>query len=87
MKRLIIILCLCVAGCVSVPVARKFPTVPDALREPAAKLQTLDAPKPELSDLITNATDNYSEYYRLRNKYNAWIDWYTQQKEIFDSVK
>jgi hypothetical protein len=87
MKQLIVIACLIVSGCVSVPVDRKFPTVPDTLKEPAPALKPLDAPKPELSDLITNANDNYAEYYRLRDKYNGWIDWYNTQKQIFDSVK
>jgi hypothetical protein len=87
MKKLIVIACLLVAGCVSVPVERKFPTVPDALKEPAPVLKTLDIPKPELSDLINNANDNYSEFYRLRDKYNGWIEWYNEQKKIFDSVK
>jgi hypothetical protein len=87
MKRLIVIACLIVSGCVSVPVDRKFPTVPDTLKETAPALKTLDTPKPELSDLITNANDNYAEYYRLRDKYNGWIDWYNTQKQIFESVK
>ena len=87
MKQLIVIACLAVSGCVSVPVDRKFPTVPDALKEPAPALKTLTVPKPELSDLITNANDNYAEYYRLRNRYNGWIDWYNTQKQIFESVK
>ena len=87
MKRLIVIACLAIAGCVSVPVERKFPTAPDTLKEPAVNLKTLDTPKPELSDLISNANDNYAEYYRLRDRYNGWIDWYNTQKQIFDSVK
>lgn len=87
MKKLIVVACLLVAGCVSVPVERKFPTVPDTLKEPAATLKTLDMPKPELSDLLNNANDNYAEYYRLRDKYNSWIKWYNEQTKIFDSVK
>jgi len=87
MKRLIVATCLIVSGCVSVPVDRKFPTAPDALKEPAPALKTLAVPKPELSDLITNANDNYAEYYRLRDRYNGWIDWYNTQKQIFESVK
>ena len=87
MKKLIIVACLAIAGCVSVPVDRKFPTVPDALKEPAVNLKTLDTPRPELSDLIGNANDNYAEYYRLRDRYNGWINWYNDQKKIFESVK
>jgi len=88
MKKLIVIACcLIVSGCTTVPVTAKFPTAPDFLKEPAANLKTLDMPKPELSDLISNANDNYAEYYRLRDKYNGWIEWYNKQKQIFESVK
>jgi hypothetical protein len=74
-------------GCTTVPVTAKFPRVPDALIEAPKTLQTLDVAKPELSDLISNANDNYAEYYRLRDKYNGWIDWYNTQKQIFETVK
>ena len=87
MKKLIVIACLIVSGCTTVPVTAKFPTAPDSLKEPAVALKTLDVPKPELSDLITNANDNYAEYYRLRDRYNGWINWYNTQKQIFESVK
>jgi hypothetical protein len=87
MKNLIIVALLVLSGCTTVPVTAKFPTVPDSLKEPASALKTLDTPKPELSDLITNANDNYAEYYRLRDRYNGWINWYNTQKQIFESVK
>ena len=87
MKKLIIIACMVISGCTTVPVTAKFPAAPDTLTAPAAVLKTLDAPKPELSDLITNANDNYAEYYRLRDRYNGWINWYNDQKKIFESVK
>jgi len=87
MKKLIVIACLIASGCTTVPVTAKFPTAPDSFKEPAPTLKTLDVPKPELSDLIGNANDNYAEYYRLRDKYNGWINWYNTQKQIFESVK
>jgi hypothetical protein len=87
MKQLIIVATLILTGCTTVPVTAKFPTVPDTLKEPAANLKKLNVPNPELSDLITNANDNYAEYYRLRDRYNGWIDWYNTQKQIFESVK
>ena len=87
MKKLIIIACLIISGCTTVPVTAKFPSGPDSMKEPAAALKTLDMPKPELSDLITNANDNYAEYYRLRERYNGWINWYNTQKQIFESIK
>jgi hypothetical protein len=87
MKKLIIIACMVMSGCTTVPVTAKFPTAPDTLTAPVATLKTLDTPRPELSDLITNANDNYAEYYRLRDRYNGWINWYNTQKQIFESVK
>ena len=87
MKKLIVIACLIFTGCTTVPVTAKFPTAPDTLTESAVNLKTLDKQKPELSDLISNANDNYAEYYRLRDRYNGWIDWYNTQKQIFESVK
>jgi hypothetical protein len=87
MKKLIIIACLIASGCTTVPVTAKFPRAPDSLTEPPVALKTLDVPKPELSDLISNANDNYAEYYRLRDRYNGWINWYNTQKQIFESVK
>ena len=87
MKKLIIVSALILAGCVSVPVDRKFPKTPDELTQPAPELKTLDVTNPQLSDLISNANDNYAEYYKLRDKYNGWLDWYNTQKQIFESVK
>jgi hypothetical protein len=87
MKKLIVITSLILAGCTTVPVTAKFPSAPDSLKESAATLKILDVPKPELSDLISNAADNYAEYYRLRDRYNSWIDWYNTQKQIFESIK
>jgi hypothetical protein len=87
MKKLIVIACLMIVGCTTVPVTAKFPTVPNALTEAAPELKTLDTQNPQLSDLINNANDNYAEFYKLKNKYNAWIEWYNTQKQIFESIK
>ena len=87
MKRLIIVACLALSACVSVPVDRTFPAVPDELLKPAPDLQALDTPNPQLSDLINNANDNYAQYYKLQDKYNGWIEWYNTQKKIFETVK
>ena len=37
-------------------------------------------------NIINNANDNYSEFYKLQSKYNQWINWYNTQKKIFESV-
>jgi hypothetical protein len=87
-KFLVIFLVALITGCTTVPVAVKFPDVPAALVEPAGKLTPLDTNKKiQLSDIIENANENAGKYYELREKYNAWIEWYTSQKKIFEQVK
>ena len=86
MKKLVLVMLLLISGCVSVPVDRKFPAVPENLMETAPDLKTLTVKNPQLSDIINNANDNYSEFYKLRSKYNQWIIWYNTQKKIFESV-
>jgi hypothetical protein len=87
-KFLLILLVVAAAGCTTAPVVMKFPDVPETLKEPAGKLTPLDASKKvELSDIIENANENAGKYYALREKYNAWIEWYNSQKKVFESVK
>ena len=87
-KLLVMFLVVITTGCTTVPVAVKFPDVPVSLMEPANKLTLLDTSKKiKLSDIIENANENAGKYYELREKYNAWIEWYTTQKKIFEQVK
>ena len=88
-KFLAIFLVLLVTGCASTaPVIVKFPDVPETLTQPASALSPLDTSKKiQLSGIIENANENAGKYYELREKYNAWIEWYNSQKKIFDSVK
>lgn len=80
--------CLMMLGCsTTVPLSQKFPEAPLVLMEPAPALKPLEADKKTLADLLQNANDNYGLYYELLDRYNAWQQWYKQQKQIFDSVK
>jgi hypothetical protein len=87
-KFLLVLLVATITGCTTAPVIVKFPEVPETLTQPASKLTPLDTSKKiELSDIIENANENAGKYYELREKYNAWIEWYNSQKKIFESVK
>lgn len=55
--------------------------------EPAPALKPLASDKKTLADLLANANENYGLYYELLDRYNAWQQWYKQQKEIYNSVK
>lgn len=54
---------------------------------PPPKLEQLSLSDKELSDLLTNANENYGKYHELREKYLAWQEWYREQKEIYEEVK
>jgi hypothetical protein len=55
--------------------------------EPASSLDSLPENKKTLTDLIENANENFGKYYQLKEKYDAWQEWYNTQKQIYQSVK
>ena len=86
MKKLLILLLL--AGCsTTVPVARKFPEVPDVLMIPCPPLTQIKEGTTKLSEVVGVVTDNYFEYHKCSDKNDLWMEWFKAQKEIFDSVK
>lgn len=90
MKKLIAVLIVALAGCASTKqettVMTPWPDVPSELLEPAKDLDPLPNDKRTLSDLIDNANTNYTEFYLLKEKYNAWQDWYDKQKKIHEAL-
>ena len=64
-----------------------WPEAPSSLTEPATNLDPLPADKKSLADLIQNANENFGKYYQLKEKYEAWQNWYNTQKQIYESVK
>ena len=88
MKKLLIVLSvLGLTACVSVPVERKFPTVPVELMTSCAPLVTVDPTTTKLSDVVQSVVTNYGQYQECDLKNQTWIEWYKTQKDIFDSVK
>jgi hypothetical protein len=87
MKNLIIILSAALlTACGTVPVQRNFPDVPAELMTTCPSLKTVEGTD-KLSKVIEVVADNYAQYHECRVKTDAWIDWYTTQKKIFDEVK
>jgi hypothetical protein len=86
MKYLIPLLLL--AGCSStpVPVKRSFPDAPEPLMEKCLPLVALQQDA-KISDVAKNISYNYSLYHECSVKVEAWQEWYTSQKKIFDEVK
>ena len=89
MKRLLIISLLLLSGCVTTvrPVAMQWPAVPGELEQPAPELTPLGPEERSLSQLLINADNNYSQYYILKQKYEAWQKWYQTQKNIYEQAE
>lgn len=85
MKSVVVLLALLLAGCAT-PVARKFPALPESLATPCATLADVPATD-KLSVVLTVVTQNYSQYQECSIKVETFLEWYSTQKKIFDSVK
>jgi len=81
-----ILLILGLSGCVVIPKIPPFPDAPQILLEPAEALTPLNKETIELSDIIENANENAAKYYKLREKYLAWQEWYHSQKELREQM-
>jgi hypothetical protein len=88
MKKLLILSLLILNGCCTpVPVKMDFPEAPKDLLEECPDLSQIDPKKKELNDVLDSVTDNYMQYYDCKLKTEVWIEWYNNQKKIYDKVK
>lgn len=85
-KLLLIVPVLLLTGCLSTPVKRSFPDVPEELKAACPDLIMLE-PTTKLSDVVSVVVKNYGQYQECQIKTETWIEWYKTQKEIFESVK
>lgn len=84
---LIIMVVSLLAGCgTTAPVAARFPEPPGkgAMRACPDLKKLADGAR--LSDVAGTVTDNYQTYWECAIKADAWIEWYTVQKRIFEKV-
>ena len=86
MKLLLIVPVLLLAGCLSTPVQRSFPEVPEELKVACPDLMLLE-PTTKLSEVVSVVSKNYGQYQECQIKVDTWIEWYKTQKQIFESVK
>ena len=89
-QYLIIFMVAMLVGCAAnrpAPVKLKWPEVPQDMMQPPEELEPLDASKTRLSDLIDNANVNYSKYYLLKDRYEAWQQWYRSQQQIYQGAQ
>jgi hypothetical protein len=50
-------------------------------------LKTIPVGTTQLSVVVDSVVANYGQYRECQAKTDSWIEWYTKQKKIFDSVK
>ena len=88
MKKLIIVSLFLLSACANnvAPIMPKWPDAPADLQQPAQDLTPLPPEKRNLSHLISNSNDNYSQYYILKEKYEGWQNWYNNQKQIWQGL-
>lgn len=87
MRLAILVMPFLLAGCLSTPVKRNFPEVPQELMVACPDLKTIEPNTTKLSEVITVVVENYGQYQECKIKVDTWTEWYKSQKEIFDSVK
>ena len=82
-----IVVLILVVGCsTTVPVTAKFPQVPERLMQPCPQLEKLEN-EAKLSDVAKTVTNNYTKYHECSIQNDSWIEWYSTQKQVFESVK
>lgn len=91
MKKLAVLLTVILCGCATnmpvTSVKQPWPELPAELSTSCPELKLVDTNTSKLSDVLDVVTDNYAEYKECKVKVDAWIDWYSKQKQIYESVK
>jgi len=90
MKRLILVcIMFALTACASnqAQIIPKWPTAPTDLQQPAPELTPLAPEQRNLSDLIENSNENYTQYYILKEKYEGWQNWYNTQQKIWQGLQ
>jgi len=75
------------AGCVTTPVVREFPAIPPSLQTTCPELIIITEANPQFSQVLTVVTENYALYNECRALSQAWQQWYSEQRTIFEGVK
>lgn len=88
MKLLILLVAGTLVGCsTTVPVQQKFPDAPAALKVKCPQELKTVADPTTLSKLTGTVSENYQTYHSCVNKVDGWIEWYDEQKKIFENVQ
>ena len=83
-----IVLAFLITACsTAVPVTQNFPDAPDMLKEKCPELKTIQGEKVTIIEFTRTVSENYTTYHQCAGRTDAWIDWYNQQKKIWEQMK
>ena len=71
----------------AVPLTQSFPQAPDMLMEKCPELKTIAGERVTIIEFTKTVSENYTTYYQCAGRTDAWIDWYDQQKRIWEEMK
>jgi hypothetical protein len=71
----------------AVPLTQSFPQAPDMLMEKCPELKIIVGEKVTIVDFTKTVSENYVTYYQCAGRTDAWIDWYNQQKKIWEDAQ
>jgi len=85
---ILIVLAFLITACsTAVPLTQNFPDAPDMLKEKCPELKTIQGEKVTIIEFTKTVSENYTTYYQCAGRTDAWIDWYNQQKKIWEQMK
>lgn len=84
---LLLMTCILSACSTPVPLTPAFPAAPDMLKEKCPPLKTIEGERVSIVDFTKTVSENYTTYYQCAGRTQAWIDWYDQQKKIWESTQ
>lgn len=87
MRTIIFSVAFFLSGCVGTPVKPTFPDAPQDLLKECPELIEISPETTKLSETISVVTENYGLYHECRVKTQLWVEWYNQQKQIFNNIK
>ena len=71
----------------AVPLTQSFPQAPAVLMEKCPELKIIVGEKVSIVDFTKTVSENYTTYYQCAGRNDAWIDWYNQQKKIWEQLQ
>ena len=83
-----IVLAFLITACsTAVPLTAGFPEAPAMLKEKCPPLKLIEGEKVSIVDFTRTVSENYTTYYQCAGRTDAWIEWYNQQKKIWEELQ